>query len=77
MAERKRRLPLAYQHRLTLVLGGSRIEVFNSSLAQLKRPVLDPPKTQVRAGRGVKENTWQYREAREANVICLVFLTDI
>ena len=67
----------SYPHRLTMVLGGSRTEVFNSSLAQLKRPVLDPPKTQVRAGRGVKENTCQYREAKEANVICLVFLTDI
>ena len=50
---------------------------FNSSLAQLDRPVDDPLKTQVKVGRGVQENTSQYREAKEANVICLVSLTNI
>ena len=33
------------------------VENFNSSLAQLDRPVDDPPKTQVKVGRGVQENT--------------------
>ena len=50
---------------------------FNSSLAHLDRPVDDPPKTKVKAGRGVQENTRQYREAKEANVLCLVFSTNI
>ena len=50
---------------------------FNSSLAQLDRLVDDPPKTEVKAGREVQENTRQYREAKEVNVICLVFLTSI
>ena len=35
------------------------------------------PKHEVKAGRGVQENTRQYRRAKEANVICLVFLTNI
>ena len=35
------------------------VENFNSSLAQLDRPVDDPPKTQVKIGRGVQENTRQ------------------
>ena len=39
--------------------------------------VPDPPKTEIKAGRAVQENTRQYREAKEANVICLVFLTNI
>ena len=29
------------------------------------------------SGGGVQENTWQHREAKEANVIYLVFLTNI
>ena len=37
----------------------------------------DPHKTEVKAGRGVQENTRQYLEAKEATVICLVFLTNI
>ena len=41
------------------------------------RSVPDPPKTEVKAGRGVQENTRQYREAKEANVIRQVFLTNI
>ena len=41
------------------------------------RSVPDPPKTEVKAGHRVKENTWQYREAKEAKVIYLVFLTNI
>ena len=39
--------------------------------------MLDPPKTEVKAGRGVPENTRQYREDKEANVIFLVLLTNI
>ena len=39
--------------------------------------VPDPPKTQVKAGRGVQENTRQCHKPKEANVICLVFLTNI
>ena len=39
--------------------------------------VPDPPKTQVKDGRGVQENTKQYRETMEANIIYPVFLTDI
>ena len=39
--------------------------------------VPDPPKAEIKAGRGVQENTGQYREVKEANVICLVFLTNI
>ena len=39
--------------------------------------MLDPPKTEFKAGRGVQENTRQYREAEEANVIFLVLLTNI
>ena len=62
----------SYPHRLTMVLGGSRTEVFNSSVAQLKRSVLDPPKTQVKTGRVMQENTRQYREDKESNVICLI-----
>ena len=42
---------------------------FNSSLAQLARSVPDPPKTQVKAGNAVEENSTQYREAKEANVM--------
>ena len=51
--------------RLTLILGGSR-----TGQVQLKlvRSALEPPKTQVRAGCGVHENTRQYRGAKEANV---------
>ena len=64
-----------------LTLGGSRtgqVQLrcwwkFNSSPAQVDRSVSDPPKNQVNAGRGVQENTRQYREVREANVICVVF----
>ena len=71
--------------RLTLVLGGSltgQVQLrcwwkFNSPLVQLGNLVNDPPKTVVKAGRGVQENTRQYREAKEANVVCLVFLTNI
>ena len=48
-------------------------EKFNSSLAQLDRPVDDPRKSQVKAGRGVLENTSQYHEAKEANVIASCF----
>ena len=77
-------LPHCTNH-LTLILGGSSTgqvqlrfgENFNSSFVELDRPVNDPTKTQVKAGRGVQENTRQYREAKEANVICLAFLTDI
>ena len=47
---------------------------FSSSLALL---VNDPSKTQVKDGRGVQENVRQYREAKEANVCCLVFLSNI
>ena len=57
-------------HGLTLILGGSSTDGW-------RRLVDDPPKTEIKAGRGVQENTWQYREAKEANVICLVFLTNI
>ena len=39
--------------------------------------MLDPPKTEFKAGRGVQENTRQYRETKEANVIFLVLLTNI
>ena len=34
-------------------------------------------KTEFKAGRGVQENTRQYRETKEANVIFLVLLTNI
>ena len=50
---------------------------FNSSLAQLDRPVDDPPKTEVKVVRGVQENCRQYQEAKEAIVMCLVFLSSI
>ena len=39
--------------------------------------VPDPPKTEIKAGRGVQENTRQYREAKEANIFYLAFLTNI
>ena len=42
---------------------------FNSSLVQLGKLVNDPPKTVVKAGRGARENTRQYREAKDANVM--------
>ena len=35
------------------------------------------PKLKSMLGGGVHENNRQYREAKEANVICLVFLTNI
>ena len=41
--------------------------------SKLDKPVDDPPKSEVKVGRGVQENTRQYREAKETNVICLVF----
>ena len=50
---------------------------FDNSLDQLDKLVDDPPKTEVKVGRGVQENTRQYRKAKETNVICLVFLTNI
>ena len=43
----------------------------------MDRPVDDPPKTQLKAGRGLQENTGKYREAEEENIVCLVFLTNI
>ena len=42
--------------------------------------VPDPAKTEIKAAwawSAVQENTRQYREAKEANVICLEFLTNI
>ena len=50
---------------------------FSASFAQLDKPVDDPPKTEAKVGRGVQENTRQYREAKETNVICLLFLINI
>ena len=61
-------------HRLTLVLDGSRT---GQVQLRLDWSVLDPPKTQVKAGCGVQENTRQYREAREGNLNCPTFLTNI
>ena len=63
-------------HCLTSILGGSStghvqlrlVNVLSRSVGQT-RPVDDPSKTQVKVGRGVQENTRQYREAKESNVI--------
>ena len=35
------------------------------------------PKLKSKLGGEVQENTRQYREAKEANVVCLLFLTNI
>ena len=64
-------------HRLTLILGGSVTFQVQLRFGKLDLSVSDPPKTQVKAGCGVQENIRQYREAKEANVICVVFLTNI
>ena len=53
------------------------MRIYNSSPAQLDRLVDDPRKTLVKAGRGVQENTRQYRKAKETNIYGPVFLTDI
>ena len=61
-------------HRSTLILDGSgTVQV----KLRLERSIPDPSKTRVKARRGVQENTRQYREVKEANVIYLVLLSNI
>ena len=67
----------ACPRRLTLVVGGSRNGQIQLKISWTDRSGPDPTKTKVKAERGVQENTRQYREPKEVNVIYLVFLTNI